>query len=279
MAGGFPTFEGCHGDLAHVSSEMEVLLIDGHDQIEFRTRVDWDSYDVRLKVTFPVPWRPAAAWYGVPYGMLARSGYEPFYSWIGADGSWPALEWAGVQGPEACVALLERGTPGIRIGSDGLMQLSLLRSPSSPTYLHEPSSYAMTAYDGMRDSGRHHFAYALAAWRGDFASSGVVAAAEAFNAGFHTHPGRLALPPAPRILGDGVRLGALFRPADGNGLVLRVAECGGSQREAQIILPPGLASAQRCDLRLRPLADLPVVDGRLALPLRPWEIATLRLRR
>lgn len=262
-----------------VEIRSEVLLVDGLDRVEFCTTVEWDCYNVRLRVGFPVPVN-GVAWYGVPYGMLSRGSYTPSFGWAGTNGDWPAIEWAGVQGQDLSVAVLDRGIPSRsceKCQGGSLLTLSLLRSPANPTYLHEPHFYSMTDYDGMRDAGRHVLRYALTAYDRAFADSTVVADAEAFNSGLVARAGRVTPPPAPRVVSEGVRLGAV-KPADDRvGIVLRLAECRGRATEAVVELPASTRKATLTDLRERPVAECAIAGNRAKFPLRAWEIATMRL--
>jgi alpha-mannosidase len=270
-----PTWGRCAGasaDMGHVEATVELLVIDGHDRIEITTTVDWDTHDLRLRLAFPLPF-DGVAWYGVPYGMLARPSYQPTWSWAGADGDWPCHGWAGVQGRERAVALLERGTPAIR-HHDGLLSTTLLRAPTQPTYLHEPVSYRMTAWDGMRDAGRHVLRHALVAYDRPFADSTVVADAEAFAAAPTVLPGRIAVPSAPLIEGAGVRLGAVWRSPD-DGVALRLIETRGRSAEAHITVPWNCSAARRCGPEAGEGTPLALHAGSCALALRPWEIATV----
>jgi hypothetical protein len=256
-------------------AEQEILLVDGLDRIEVATSVDWDCHGMRLRLCLPVP-ATGRGWYAVPYGMLERPAYQPTLAWAGANGDWPAVGWAGVEADACAVALLDRGTPSYRVDGDGMIWNSLLRSPTLPTYLHEPAYYSMTDWDGMRDAGSHRFRHAIAATAGAFAGSTIPAEAEAFNADLGPVAGVVAALPAPVVSGDGVGLGALTRSDDGL-LLLRLVEGRGRSAEAVVRLPPGLDRAWRSDLRGAGRASLPVVDGAVRCPLRAWEIATIVL--
>lgn len=255
-----------------------VTLYRGIDRIDFVTDASWDTYNYRVRVAMPVP-RRGRGIYGIPYGSLERQAYEPQFDWWTANGDWPAVNWAGIETAGASVALLNKGLPsyGIEDEKGGqVILLSVLRSPAVPTYLHEPSYYTMTDYDGMRDAGRHHFEYAVTAYDSPFAESRVVDDAEAYNAGFLAAAGEARLPQAPRVASDHVRLSALKWSETGRALVLRLFEFRGKSGFAEVTVPARARSASKVNLLERGGEPLAVDRGRVRIPVRAWEIATLR---
>ena len=50
--------------------------------------------------------------------MLERQPYPPRFDWTGANGDWPAVNWAGVETPSMSVALLNKGLPSYRIETE-----------------------------------------------------------------------------------------------------------------------------------------------------------------
>ncbi|MFM2091393.1 MAG: hypothetical protein RLZZ127_1882 [Planctomycetota bacterium] len=269
MDGGIGRFAGFGSGGQTLRAEQEVLLVDGLDRIEIRTVVDWDTEGLRLRLGWPVPMAGRGV-YGVPYGRIERAPYEPVHAWAGSCGDWPALGWSALVGADAAVALLDRGTPGHRVDPEGTLWASLLRSPILGTYLHEPEYYTMTAYDGMRDAGTHVFAHAVTA--AVSVDDGILAQADAFGADLGPAPGARTLGPAPAVAG--ATLGAVTRSDDGL-LLLRIVERHGRPGSAVVTLPAGATRAWSADLRGRERTPLAVTDGRFALPLEPWRIATV----
>jgi alpha-mannosidase len=156
------------------------------------------------------------------------------------------------------------------------MLLSILRSPNTPTYLHEPEFYTMTGYDGMRDEGSHHFEYALTAYGHSFEASEIVADAEAYNAGLLAVAGRVVLPPPP-ITVKHAQLNALKWAEKGEALIARIVEARGQRSVAEIALTPRIKKVLKVNLLERRGQTLYLQDSKARMPLRPWEIATLRL--
>jgi alpha-mannosidase len=278
-----PREMGFSGSALHAM--VVVTLVEGLNRIDVEIRAYWDAFNHRIRMAVPVPFAGRHV-YEVPYGMLVRSPYEPSFGWAGANGDWPALNWAGVETDTASVALFNKGIPSYRMESMAeadhspageLLLISLLRSPTLPTYLHEPEFYTMTAWDGMRDAGAHSFQLALTSYDGPFAESTVVSDAETFNGGLLALPGRAHLPAMPLLTAATVRLAAVKWAEEGDALILRLHEFRGEGGEAVITLPFPVASAAKVNLLERHPEPLTFQNQSLHLSLRPWEIATVRI--
>jgi alpha-mannosidase len=264
-----------------VKGEYEVILVEGLERVDFRAKLHWATFNHRLRVAFPVPFR-GRHMYGIPYGALERQPYQPWFAWAGANGDWPAVNWGGVQNEAFAVAVLNKGTPSYRMEASKengeVILLTILRSPAIPTYLHEPEFYSMMAYDGMRDEGDHAFEYALTAYGGAFAQSQVVADAEGYNGGLLAVSGEVVLPEMPLVQAENVRLAAIKGAEDGSrALILRLVEFRGQAGSVLLRLPEGIQSVAKVNLLERGGELLSVKAGEAHLTLRAWEIATLRL--
>ncbi|MGD0093156.1 MAG: glycosyl hydrolase-related protein, partial [Planctomycetota bacterium] len=263
-----------------LSGIVDLTLHSGLERVLVYTSLHWDSHNGRVRVAFPVPAR-GKHYYGIPYGMLERQPYQgDFNNWAGANGDWPAVNWAGLQARGFSFALLNKGIPSYRLEEDHkggtTMWLSLLRSPAVPTYLHEPQFYSMTAYDGMRDAGYHDFSYAITAYDKPFAESDVVNDAEGYNARLIVQPGVARLPQAPQCLSDHVRISALKMAEQGEGPIVRLWEYRGRGGDAAVRFPETVRSVSKVNLLERQPQPLEVRDGTVRFAVRAWEIATLR---
>ncbi len=277
-----------------LNATILVTLVKGIDRVDVEVRAHWEAFNHRLRLAMPVPFTGEPL-YEIPYGALARVPYEPTFGWAGANGDWPAINWAGIEGAEASVALLNWGLPSYRIEhlaacedsesqrpdaecpQGNLILVSLLRSPVLPTYLHEPQFYTMADWDGMRDAGDHVFHLALTAYKRPFDESTVVTDADAYNAGLMAVVGDVTPPQMPRVEADNVRISAVKLAERGDDLILRLHEYRGQGGEATIILPFPVTSAAKVNLLERQPEALVVEGECVRLTLRPWEIATLRV--
>lgn len=269
------------GYVSHgLRARLEVQLAEGIQRLDFNLHVSWDTFNHRLRVAMPVP-AVAKHMYGIPYGMLERQPYLPRFDWTGANGDWPAVNWAGVEAPSMSVALLNKGLPSYRIetadDSRSVILFSVLRSPAIPTYLHEPEFYTMTDYDGMRDSGEHDFEFAVTAYMETFADSSVVFDAESYNAGLLAVPGSARLADMPQVHSDCARLAAVKWAEKEPAVILRLCEFRGKGGAVEIELPGWVKQARQVNLLERGDETLSIENRRVRLTLRPWEIATLKL--
>jgi alpha-mannosidase len=77
----------------------------------------------------------------------------------------------------------------------------------------------------------------------------------------------------------GVTVSAVKRADDGSGdLIVRLYEACGDRVEVALYTTDGIRSAQWCNALEEPLSAIDVTDTFLAVPLRPFQLATLRLQ-
>jgi len=263
-----------------MQARLEVILVEGVERIDFNLHVHWDTFNHRLRVAMPVP-AEGKHLYGIPYGMLERQPYPPQFWWAGANGDWPAVNWAGLEALGMSVALLNKGIPSYRIeagkaGGSAIL-LSVLRSPAIPTYLHEPEFYTMTEYDGMRDAGEHNFEFAVTAYEETFTASQVVQDAESYNVGLLAVPGKIQLIEMPALTSQTARITAIKWAEKEDAVILRLCEFRGKDGTVEIGLPGWVKRASQVNLLERQDEPLEIENHRLQLTLRPWEITTIRL--
>ena len=248
-----------------------VTLVDGMDKVYFHADVDWCAAAKRLICRFPLA-VDGRAIYGVPGGWLHRDNYEPDYDWNGNNGDWPAHRFGGVESSKKSVALFNRGTPCYQI-HDGYLDMTVLRAPTIPTCLHEPISYTMKDYDGIRDDGHHSFEFALCGYGTDFSESTVCQDAEIFS--------RLPVEMSekmdvemPVVLSGNAMISHVKCAEDGSGIILRVTECAGKPTVAAISMPNWVKEVHKTNMAETTSAPADLS----ALQLKPYEIMTIKLR-
>jgi len=264
-----------------------VTLPMGEKKILFEADVDWDTQNHRLRIAFPTPLKGRSI-YEIPYGYIERKPYEPNIvwphgpsNWAGAAGDYPAIGFAGVEGDGASVAVFNRGTPSYQIAPDKngceTVLLSVLRSPSVGTYLHEPESYSMTDYYDMRDPGKHHFEYAIMSYASPFTENTAVTDSFSYNNRVLAGHGLDPLPEMPKLCSSDVRISAVKPAVDGGGYILRLCEYHGKEGGAVLQIPEGVKAVYETDLKEDAKRALPVIDGKVSLTLAPFRIMTLKL--
>lgn len=259
--------------------EWKIALIDGVDEILYSSRVEWHNFNRRLKVAFPATGN-GEAFYSAPGAVIPAEKYEPYFSWSGASGDYPAYRFAAVEADGYVATVFNAGTPsfGVEKSNDGaVMFVSILRSPTVPTYLHEPQSYTMKAWDGMRDNGSHEFRLALKTY--EKRSADIVLDAEAFAHSLAVIDGAAANAELP-IVKDGKAVITRVKPAyDGDGIIVRLIDENGDGGETTISLPAWVKSIKLTDVAENEKRDLPTSGKTLTLTFRPFEIKTLKLKR
>jgi alpha-mannosidase len=258
--------------------EQRIHLRAGLPWLEIETDVTWYTHSRRLRLAFPSATTLDQGIYEVPFGTLARDRYEASSIHGGnAGGDWPAIHWAGVQAPAYTFAVFNQGTPSYRV-EDGVVLVSLLRSPQLPYGLFEPESYVAYNYHGMADHGRHAFRHALYLGPGDWRDNATGRLAALFNSGLTVRPGTLTAPlPAWGIDARHTTVTAVKTAEDGRGLAVRLVETAGAAETVTLRLPPPYTRAARCRLLEDDGVVLPVTGGTVSVSLAPWQILTVRL--
>ncbi|MFJ9894338.1 NEW3 domain-containing protein [Streptomyces sp. NPDC091280] len=196
-------------------------------------------------------------------------------------------------------AVLNRGTPGCVVTSDGDLHMSLMRSCTgwpSGIWVDPPRRTAPDGSAFQLQRWTHEFEYAVVAGAGDWREVGLPRAGHEFNhpltARLRTSPGQGTLPrksallglePAGEVVLDALKpLGSpLARgsavPADpGHGVVVRMHEVNGRPVRARIHGPREWTEGSRADVLEAPGAELtPERDGGLAVDLTGFEVATV----
>jgi alpha-mannosidase len=152
---------------------------------------------------------------------------------------------------------------------DNMLDLNLLRSPSSP--------------DPDADKAVHHFTYALLPHCGNLLESKVMAEAEQLNQAPVEFAGvksdNMVLP--CRLESDGISLEVLKKAEKEDCLILRMVENQGRHSSGKLYVESG--SAKLVETNLMEWTEDAVYDrcgdGSIELKLTPFEIKTFKLKR
>ncbi|TMR06569.1 alpha-mannosidase [Actinomadura soli] len=249
-----------------------------------RLRVTFDNRceDHRVRLHVPLPRQAASSFAEGQFAITERG--------LTAEGGFgerpvPTYPASGFVAAGGLAVLLEHATEYEITGGGREMALTLLRSigylsrdrnahrdqPAGPQ-LPTPTAQCR----GLRTAG-----FAIMPCGGGRPGADVLRAAEAYRHDLLTAVGYgHATAPAPpsregvAISGDGVVMTSL-RSRDGWIETRMVAQ---SDEPTTAVLRGAFTEATRVDLRGRPGLPIDVHDGSAALALRPWEIATVRLR-
>lgn len=170
-------YKGIDENVKLLTWRQSVKLYAGLDRIDFHTEIDWDTAQRRIRVAFPTNIKKDSMMYSIPYGAIERAKYEPEIReghMPSTNGDWPAINWVDVYSEEENrgVALINTGMPSHKI-EDGVVFISVLRSPTDSWCLNEPEFYDCPDFDGARDAGFHAFDYSLVPHAGDYKAANI----------------------------------------------------------------------------------------------------------
>jgi alpha-mannosidase len=236
-----------------------VRLDAGSERLEFHTTVDWHESHTLLKARFPLAVRARTATYETAFGYAERPTHYST-SFDRARYEVPGHRFADLSEHGFGAALLTDSKYGYSC-YDGVLSVSLLRSPKSP--------------DPEADMGVHEFAYALVPHAGDWRDAGVLAQAVAFNAPLRRT--RFELEGSFATVDGGLVLDTIKRAGDSDALVLRLYEPHGGRGIARVRLAVPFTAARRTNLLEDEGEPLEISDGHIVLPFRPREVITVVL--
>jgi alpha-mannosidase len=248
---------------------QDIILYTGADHAIVENNIDWHERHILLKAAFTLAATSNKATYEIPYGTIERPTTRN-NSWEKARFEVPALRWADLGDSSQGFSLINESKYGYDV-HDNILRLSLLRSPTSP--------------DPEADQGHHHFSYALYPHAGDWKKALTVRHGYEFNYKLEAlqvdrHPGSLPIEYSyASVHPENVTLTALKKAEDGDGLIYRMYEWAGKSSDVQLNVPAGATSATVVNL-LEKSDDgksIPVTNGRVTIPIRPYEILTVRV--
>jgi alpha-mannosidase len=248
---------------------QDITLYAGLDRVEVVNNVDWHETHVLLKAGFPLAASSGHATYEISYGSIERPTTRT-NTWEAAKFEVPALRWADLGDANHGFSLINESKYGYDARGN-VLRISLLRSPTWP--------------DPNADRGHHHFSYALYPHAGDWKHSLTVRHGYDFNYKLQAmqvpaHDGKWPLRQSlVTIEPENVVLVAVKKAEDRDALILRFYEWAGKSSEVDISVPVGATSATLTNLMEQPEASpLPVTaDGQFTVPIRPYEIQTVRV--
>jgi alpha-mannosidase len=254
-----------------------VRIVRGSDRVEFRTTVDNAARDHRLRATFPI----AAAIEGVraegQFAVVRRPLIPPpATAWVE-----PPARTAHTLGTVAAgeLALLTKGLPEYearpRQGGGAELCLTLLRCVgliSRPDGLPTRPRCAGPPLETPEGQclGRHELEYALLVRAGELDDAALLRAAQDYRHGYAQAAAGMDLA-APLTIDGDIVFSCLTGAQDGDGVILRCFNPGAAPVTARVHW-----SGECIQTRLDETDGQQLTDG--VLPLRPGEIATVRLR-
>ncbi|MBQ2715447.1 MAG: alpha-mannosidase, partial [Clostridia bacterium] len=248
--------------------KQTVWFNDFSAQIDFETEVDWHERHKMLKAVFPVDIIADKATYDIQFGSIERPTHKNT-SWDEAKFEVCAHKYADLSDGGYGVSLMNDCKYGYDI-HDGVMQLSLLRSPTDPN----PEA----------DQGKHTFTYSLYPHIGTLRDSDTIKKAYVLNVPMiamktvgesDNVPAELSL---ISLDNDHVACETVKEAEDGNGTVIRIYEYKNIRGKIKLSTALNFEKAYLCDLLENEICELPVVDGKIVCNIKGFEILTVKLK-
>ncbi len=252
--------------LGACSRMVQTVRLDaGSDHLEFDTTIDWGERKTLLRAMFPLAAHAPTAAYETMFGAAAR----PTHANTDADLAMyevPGQRWADLSEHGFGVSLLSDVRHGYSCFGNKLA-LSLLRGPVSP--------------DANADIGKHHLRYALYPHEGDWRAANTVAHAACFARPLLWATGKPAAileRPLVQASPSNVVIDTIKQAEDGEGWVIRLYESHGGSTVAHLDFGVPVRAAWLSNTLEDKIAPLTLAANRSTLALRPFHIATIRLR-
>ena len=248
----------------HSTVTQTIWFYDSEERIDFETVADWHDRHQMLKAAFPVQINADKATYEIQFGSVERPTHFNT-SWDQAKFEVCAHKYADLSEGGYGVALINDCKYGHDI-HDGVIQLSLLRSPTNPN----PEA----------DQGLIPFTYALCPHDSDLRNSTVIRDAYALNNPVTVLPATGECDTLPTSLSavEVDRANVIcetVKPAeDENGTVIRAYEAQNARTATTLKLGVPVSHVWACDMLENRLYEIPVKDGSFSYVFKPFEIAT-----
>jgi len=242
------------GHIGKVSTiTQQIVLHQDEAIIDFNTEIDWhEDYHIR-RAQFPVVLDSSHAIYDIPFGYVERSTHSNT-AIERAQFESPAQKFVSISDQKLTVALMSDSKYGYS-AKDGVLSISLLRSPKAP--------------DPNADMGMHHFQYSIVMTEKGIGD--IIEKAERLNNPLLP----LSIPEKALV---SVSSGFSFEMAkvseDGSGIIFRVREYLGIGGEGEISLSDTLDAAT--------LVQTTMVEKTLkkeSMHFRPFEVKTFYVKR
>ncbi|KAK4165681.1 alpha-mannosidase [Cladorrhinum sp. PSN259] len=276
-------------DKSHIETIISLCAaVDGQQSyVEVSSKVEWHETMKFLKVEFPVDVRNTEASYETQFGIVRRPTHYNT-SWDMAKFEVCSHRFADLSEHGYGVSILNDCKYGFATVGN-LMRLSLLRSPKAP--------------DAHADMGTHHIRWAILPHQGGLSHVTVRKAFEFNNplklvsapggiSGSNTSivtsdpPIYLAKDSSSALVLDTVKRGeddedvsrGELPKKKGRSIILRIYDSLGGQARGKVATVWDVEKVTKVNLLEDDLEDVKFEDGKFAIELRPFEVATFKLQ-
>jgi alpha-mannosidase len=236
-----------------------------------------------LRTSFPISVHAEEATFEIQYGHVRRPTHRNT-TWDLAKDEVVGHKWVDLSQGDFGVALLNDCKYGHKIKGN-VLDLNLLRSVPypGPRLVQDTEVAPGEPHHGYTDQCDHVFTYALYPHPGSPVEAGVIQAAYELNVPLRTTEAGVHSGSEPReasFIGVDARqviVEAVKQAEDGNDVIVRLYESTHSRVETKVRFGFAVQAVAEVNLMEEEPRSLEVVDDRVALAFRPFEIKTLRL--
>lgn len=249
--------------------EQEISLQKGSKRIDFKTRIDWHEDHVLLKTIFPVDIRTTRATYDIQFGNVERPTVQN-NSWEAAKFEVCAHKWGDLSEADYGVSLLNDCKYGYS-AEENVITLSLLKCATYPN----PEA----------DRGINEFTYSLFPHKGDWREGNVVQEAYKLNMPLEAdkiaaHSGALAdCFSLAHCDEENITIETIKKAEDDDSVIVRLYECYNKKTDAAVHFGFDFKKAYLCDLMEENICELPHDGKSIRIPVKNYEIITLKLQK
>lgn len=253
----------------HSTIEQTIWLYSDSRRIDVDNDIDWHDKQQMLKVAFPVDIHVREAAYEIQFGHVYRPTHSNT-SWDQAKFEVCGHKWVDVSENGYGFALLNDCKYGFNT-EENVLKLTILKSATYP--------------NPRADEGKHVFSYSLLPHCGDFREAGVIKEAYVFNQPLTA----LAVPAQKGTLSDNyslcycdeqnVVLETVKKAENGDDMIVRLYEAFDSRSNATVHVADGFNKAYLCDLMENELEELAFDNNTVSLPIKNFEILTLKFKK
>ncbi len=248
--------------------EQTVWLYSENERIDLDYKLDWHERHQLLKIRFPLDVNTSSATSEIQFGHVTRSTHKNT-SWDEAKFEVYAHKWLDVAEAGYGVAFLNDSKYGYSIdGTD--LSLTALKCATDPN----PEA----------DQGEHIFTYSILPHSDDFRKAGVINAAYELNqpmiaAQLSKQDGKLSnsfsFISADK---DNVIIETVKNAEAQDGVIVRLYDAHNMRSDVTLTLCDKYSEAYVCDMLENEQEKIPVIDNKIKLTVKPFEIVTLKLK-
>ena len=248
---------------------QDIVLNNNSKRIDFITVVDWHEDHVLMKAAFPVDIRSNYATYDIQFGNVER----PVYfnnSWEAAKFEVCGHKWADLSEADYGVSVLNDCKYGYSI-EENIIKISLLKSATYPN----PEA----------DRGVNSFTYSLYPHEGDYRKGKTIKESYLLNSPLEAYyidknNGNLSSCYSMfSCVEENIVLETVKKAEDDDSVIVRLYDAHNKKTEVNIKANFTYKEVYLCDIMENNIVSLNAEDGYIKVPVKNYEIITLKFLR